>query len=597
MPIPTPRPDEEESDFVSRCVSAISGEYDDNDQAVAICMSTYRDKDKAVNEELLKAIRDRSEKKTEFNYGILTADRFVKSVLECVGSDICYRYAATKANSFDDILKKATKQLVYSNADMVLEDVYGTNFKRVDKDGDELELPKNTLMVFRHVLTTDRKDRDGDIMRTNGAIVDPKMLLLWQHIPTLPIGKHLGIAEHTDKLLSTYTAIIDMNELCHDAAVMVDNKMARFSHGFRALQFSKLKAEEKEMEVLDDLYGFDVSKYEILEKSMVSIPSNIDAEVEEVMMSLVSGGKLTSHIMKSYGDQIKEHRPKRVPVSLDLKVTVNGKAISDGEEKRDSKKSGCGCDGEGEGKGKAGASKEADGGAGTEQKSGEPESQKMTVYAGMVKGSWEYIEYKLREKARDRLASSGILIDTENYRSWVSLIATYSDHAIIVHEKWSNSGDSYEYYRSGWELRDDEPEFTGEFREVKIEVETKIIDKMLSVLKIKAGRSLSKENMKVIQDVRDDVEYLKEHEDLSRGGMALCDKCLKNIDDLMNKAEDMDDDKGEPKTITVKEAMSIFLAEATIEQRKTMSDTLAALKIIDDRTENTRKYKKLVGTN
>lgn len=42
MPIPKPKPQEDESAYVSRCMSAIGGEYDDQAQAVAICYSTYR---------------------------------------------------------------------------------------------------------------------------------------------------------------------------------------------------------------------------------------------------------------------------------------------------------------------------------------------------------------------------------------------------------------------------------------------------------------------------------------------------------------------------------------------------------------------------
>jgi len=42
MPIPKPTPKEKESEYVSRCMSEIGGEYDDNTQAVAICYATYR---------------------------------------------------------------------------------------------------------------------------------------------------------------------------------------------------------------------------------------------------------------------------------------------------------------------------------------------------------------------------------------------------------------------------------------------------------------------------------------------------------------------------------------------------------------------------
>ena len=41
MPIPKPESRETQNDYVSRCMSAITGEYG-QDQAVAICISTYQ---------------------------------------------------------------------------------------------------------------------------------------------------------------------------------------------------------------------------------------------------------------------------------------------------------------------------------------------------------------------------------------------------------------------------------------------------------------------------------------------------------------------------------------------------------------------------
>lgn len=42
MPIPKPRKDEKQKDFMMRCVAKISNEYK-RDQAVAICYKQYRD--------------------------------------------------------------------------------------------------------------------------------------------------------------------------------------------------------------------------------------------------------------------------------------------------------------------------------------------------------------------------------------------------------------------------------------------------------------------------------------------------------------------------------------------------------------------------
>jgi hypothetical protein len=43
MPIPKPKDKEKKSEFISRCISAISSEYKDNKQAVAICYTTFEE--------------------------------------------------------------------------------------------------------------------------------------------------------------------------------------------------------------------------------------------------------------------------------------------------------------------------------------------------------------------------------------------------------------------------------------------------------------------------------------------------------------------------------------------------------------------------
>ena len=141
--------------------------------------------------------------------------------------------------------------------------------------------------------------------------MDPKMLLLWQHIHTMPIGKMLKIVDQNDKRLQVVSCIVDMNQLCHDAAVMVDNDMGRFSHGFRAIEFTETKARDG-----GQGGGFDVTKFEIMEESLVSVPANIDAQTEEVLLSLVEGGKLTSPWMKQIGRSLREKRGVRVAVPL-----------------------------------------------------------------------------------------------------------------------------------------------------------------------------------------------------------------------------------------------------------------------------------------
>ncbi|MFA5025443.1 MAG: hypothetical protein WC503_02990 [Candidatus Shapirobacteria bacterium] len=55
--MPSVKPGESEKDFVSRCIPIVMHEHEgmENKQAIAICYSLYRNKDKK-NEELLQKI-------------------------------------------------------------------------------------------------------------------------------------------------------------------------------------------------------------------------------------------------------------------------------------------------------------------------------------------------------------------------------------------------------------------------------------------------------------------------------------------------------------------------------------------------------------
>jgi len=203
-------------------------------------------------------------------------------------------------------VQKAAKTLVYSNPDMMVEEKTDSaaQFKAIAPG---IELPKNTLVVFRHKLTSSREDRDNDILHSDGMDVDPKMLLLWQHVHTMPIGKYLVTTSQDQKSLTVVSAVVDMNETSHDAAVMIDNDMGRFSHGFRSIEHEKRKDHRGK-----EVGGFEIFKAEIMEESLVSVPANIDAGTEEVLLSLVEGGKLTSPMMKEVGRSLREKRPVSV---------------------------------------------------------------------------------------------------------------------------------------------------------------------------------------------------------------------------------------------------------------------------------------------
>lgn len=309
MALPRPSISESKDDWFARCMrdSRMKSEFPEESVRTAVAVGLWEEHDRSTaNERLRSAIADRKDKKTEFGYGILTADSYVKSMQEVVGLETCYNTFSTRSVSFHDVIEKASKTLVYSNPDMVLLD------KGAQLMLGDTELPKNTLMVFKHRLTSPRKDRDGDILRTEGAVVDEKMPLLWQHCHSCPIGKMIKKFDQNENELINISAIVDINELAHDAAVMIDNGIGRFSHGFRAMEYEPIKEG-------DWIVGFDIKKFEIMEESLVSVPSNVDAEVIDVLVTLVSNGKLTSGIMKEYGSAIRQKLPLVVQSGIDLK--------------------------------------------------------------------------------------------------------------------------------------------------------------------------------------------------------------------------------------------------------------------------------------
>jgi hypothetical protein len=177
------------------------------------------------------------------------------------------------------------------------------------------------MFVMQHVLTTDRVDRDNDILRTSGAKLDPKAPLLWQHMHSMPIGGVLFEVNHTGTELKVASALLDMNEITHDAGILVMANMLRFSHGFRVLDFEEREQKDGE----HGWPGFDIKEFEIMEASLVSVPSNVDAEIE-----IVAGKSFESDYFKSYQKELVESRPLVVAapdVDSQLMLRFDGKSV------------------------------------------------------------------------------------------------------------------------------------------------------------------------------------------------------------------------------------------------------------------------------
>jgi len=622
MPLPSPRSNENEAEFINRCVSddEIEIETADADQALAVCQSLWdQSQDKNMpspNEQLLTAIKTRGQKQTGFGNGILTADRYTQTLLDCVGSDACYKYAAAKGQSFDDVMRKAAKTLTYRNPEMTIEGgekegiLYGkqpgVSVKSIKAADVEIELPPNTLMVFRHILTTTSKDRDGDILRTAGAEVDPSMLLLWQHVHSLPIGKMLAVAEHTANKLTLISAIIDMGELAHDAAVMADNGMARYSHGFRALEFDTLKEDEGET---TSPGGFDIKRFEIMEASMVSVPSNVDAETEEVLLSMVEGGKLTSGLMKAQGKDIRSRRKKQfalggvegerkgVVIQNTVWIDDDGNVEIETEGKSDEKQSDateCQCGGG------TRTPEETDEKTGDETETTTTKDAEVKHHGCPLDGSWEDVEDKLRRSAKSYLESMAVGIDE---RDWVWLAGTFSDHVVVCVEKpESGVPDEFRYFKVGWETKDGEPKYKGTPEEVEIVTTTEIIErspgfpsKSGELTGDKAGRVMSQRNLQAVIDVKEDIEELSEKEDdMTRGGKAICERCITKLTGIIDSATTTEETSADE--ITAKQAMEIIIT-GNLEDQKHILEVLRAMDTARVSEQKGKQYRTLVGTN
>jgi hypothetical protein len=442
------------------------------------------------NIRLLESVKQRA-KKTEWGYGILTADAYVKTIEDHVGPASCYRYMSKGTTSFDDLMKRASKTLVYSNPEMEIKD---TKFKASNGDIGGLELPKNCLMTFRHILTSSRKDRDGDVLHSDGAKVDPKMLLLWQHVHTLPIGKALTVLKQDTDELEMVSCIVDMNDLCHDAAVMIDNGMGRFSHGFRAIRFNEIKATP------EGDSGFDVKEFEIMEESLVSVPANPDAITEEILLDLVESKKLKSRILKDIGQGIRDKRKisvggveikyrernglwqrELVCNSLDqLTAAYNARLIGDKKDEnksRDTEEDGTKQEPESTPEKTnaipdQGGEKEIE----SEEVKTAIEIQPTNIVPDSLIGSWEWIQRGICGNMDAFLSQNGITINEDSW-SWV--IATFSNYCIACVRQRDTANT---FYRINWHLSDGKIILDGEPKEVTISTTTVIVDKSLGMI-------------------------------------------------------------------------------------------------------------------
>ena len=223
--------------------------------------------------------------------GISTADKYFRSVEMCFDGGFCpiKMFPEAPQGSWENMIKEAESRLVYSAADMAVEE-----FRKEGPAG----LSAGAVADLDIIVTSTRKDRDGDILETAGAKLDPKAPLLFHHIPMEPIGKLVTELGRNSTQLRAKVAIID-TETGRDAAQLVEFGALRISHGFRPLKFKPLKDNGEGM-----MPGWHITEYEIMEVSLVTVPSNVDA-----VITAFSRGKLHSPLIKGMAEHEFRGRP------------------------------------------------------------------------------------------------------------------------------------------------------------------------------------------------------------------------------------------------------------------------------------------------
>jgi hypothetical protein len=244
---------------------------------------------------LLNAVQSRTH-----SYGIGTAEPFLRQFESCLGGTCPAKYFESVTETrWRRAVKAAGRQLVYHHPEMGVAGEFETAASRA-------ELPPHTIALFPAVITSTRQDRDGDILETEGAELDPKAPLLYQHMPFENIGRLLKQGERSSTRLTGEFSLCG-TPLGEDCAMLAEHGALRISHGFTADEFEPLDDQEYEIP------GFRVLKFQILEVSLVSIPSNPDAEI-----TAFSRNKFKHPLTKAVAGAKYGERQVLSPVTVDV---------------------------------------------------------------------------------------------------------------------------------------------------------------------------------------------------------------------------------------------------------------------------------------
>jgi hypothetical protein len=250
--------------------------------------------------DLVNAIRSRARDAIgSAALGITTADSYLREFEACLdGACPSNILQGVTPQTWQRLMKRASRTLVYHGDGLEL----GEMLRKEAGLSKDVELPPKTIAWTNVVVTTPTRDRDGDILETSGADLDPRSPHLFNHLPCEVVGRVLKQTAHTKTRLSVLLSFM-ATEFAENVATMYEHGALRTSHGFLPTKW----------EPLDDGEGFHILEFKILEVSGVSIPSNPDAGP-----TAFSRNKLTHPLLKEWGRMKFRQRRKTKPVAIDV---------------------------------------------------------------------------------------------------------------------------------------------------------------------------------------------------------------------------------------------------------------------------------------
>lgn len=209
-------------------------------------------------------------------------------------------------------LASADTRLVYGESDSVPTNVIKSSM-----------IDSKSIFEFDCVLTSRRKDRDADVVEPKGLRVDPNMPLLWQHLQLQPIGRLLKLLSQDENALRVKFGIADTS-LGRDAAVLAEYKALRLSQGFLPTAFAPLEV-VKGGDGRDVVKGWHVREADVMEGSLVSIPSNTDG-----VITAFSRKQLNDPLVQRWAKGFYDARPFMVGGAMSLNEIRSAEAGGEG---------------------------------------------------------------------------------------------------------------------------------------------------------------------------------------------------------------------------------------------------------------------------